>query len=119
MDDLMSRGQNRASAHGLSDRLVRWVDLVQERPKSTLAISFITAAISLVYALTTLHFSTRRTDLLRPDHPVIVHYQRLRNEFDRESDMIVVASSSEVSAVVAVLEQVADRLHSRPDLFEK
>ena len=115
----MNRDQRRSNERGLSGRLVWWVDLVQRSPKTTLAISLVTSAVALVYAMATLHFSTRRTDLLRPDHPVVMDYQRLRNEFDRESDMIVVAAGPDTGAIVDVLEQVAERLRSRPDLFEK
>jgi hopanoid biosynthesis associated RND transporter like protein HpnN len=99
--------------------LERWVDVVQSRPRRTLSICVVTAVVSIVYAALTLHLSTRRTDLLRPDHPVVQDYQRLRNEFDRESDMIVVAAGSSPADLAAALDKVAVKLRARPDLFEK
>lgn len=75
--------------------------------------------MTLTYALATLRFNTQRVDLLRHDHPVMIDYQRLRNEFDRENDVIVVAAGKDPAAIVTSLQQVAARLRARPDLFEK
>jgi len=110
---------NHSSDKGLARLIERWVDFVQHRPRATLVVSLIAAAISLAYALNTLHFSTQRTDLLRPDHPVLQDFNRLRREFDRESDMIVVAAGPNPVAIVPALERIAGKLRERPDLFEK
>ena len=70
------------------------------------------------YSYQHLHYSSDRTEMLAPDQEVQRNWQAFRHEFDQALDYVVLIQGNPEEARQAV-EELASRLKSRPDQFER
>lgn len=77
-----------------------------------LALYLLSAALCLAFALPRLQFSSDRTRMLRPDHPEQQRYERLRQAFDRDPEIVglVLCDQAEVRHQAANL--LAERMQT-------
>ena len=96
-----------------------WVDTVQQWPGTTLALAFLTAALSAFYAATSLGFKTDRTDLVEPTSAHYQNWQSYCDEFGGESDIIVIVEGADRGRKIGAIETLARQIEAYPDHFEK
>ncbi len=74
-----------------------------------LALYLLSAALCLAFALPRLQFSSDRTRMLRPDHPEQQRYEKLRQVFDRDPEIVALVLCDDAE----VRHQAAGLLASR------
>ena len=95
------------------------VALVCRYPGWVLLVSLSLAGASLWAAATQLQYKTQRNDLISPHKE---HQQRWREylaEFGDDDDIVVVVKGTDRPRMEKALEQLAERVQGRPDLFDR
>src|SRR5437867_4070093 len=108
-----SPAKSRLSLATRIGRPLRWlVRIACARPALTVVLALALAAVSLVYTLTTITFSTSTRSLLPPGRPYVERYTQYEREFgDLDSIAIVVEAPSLTEATVYATRLVR-RLHA-------
>jgi hopanoid biosynthesis associated RND transporter like protein HpnN len=83
------------------------------RPALVLLLSLISILASLYLTATRLEFSTDRTQLLDPDHPIQKGYRDFREEFGGSADLVVLVSGQPVQ-VRQTVDQLGQALKADP-----
>jgi predicted RND superfamily exporter protein len=79
-----------------------WLRLTLARPALVLLLALLSLVVSVAVTATRLEFSTDRTQLLDPSHPIQQGYKAFREEFGGNSDLVVlvVGQPADVRATV-------------------
>ena len=99
--------------------LVALVGTVCRFPRSVLALSAALCAVSLYAAFFHLQYRTQRGDLISPRKECQRRWHNYVKEFGDDDDIVVVVKGSDRDAMIAALEQVADRVRQKPGLFDR
>jgi uncharacterized protein len=99
--------------------LIALVRTVCRFPRVVLALSAGLCALSLYAALFHLQYHTQRSDLISPRKECQQRWRNYIQEFGDDDDIVVVVKGSDRARMIAALEQVADRVRSQPNLFDR
>lgn len=101
--------------------LQRYLRFTLRHRKVVLALSVLSVLVALNITVGRLEFSTDRTQLLDPDHPVQLGYQSFRKQFGANTDLIVLVSGNpdEVRSTVDQLGKtlIDDSAHFKDVLY--
>jgi hypothetical protein len=92
--------------------LRRLVRLSCRRPRVTLLLSALLAAVSVVYALTTLTFATSTRALLPRDQPYIERYVQYDREFGELDDLAIVVEAPSLQDATVYAGRLVRELHA-------
>ena len=95
-----------------------WAGFTLQYPWFILLVALLSVALSLRLASQNLKFSTDRTQLLDPDHPVQRRWQAYREQFEGNSDLLVLLTGSPVE-VRAAADELGGLLDSDRDYFDE
>jgi hopanoid biosynthesis associated RND transporter like protein HpnN len=96
--------------------------LVCRAPRLVLCLTLLALAGSIYLACTRLEYHTQRNDLISPDKEVQKRWNRYLKEFGQDDDMVVVVQGDGPAShpqMIAALEGLAERIRTRPDLFDR
>ena len=99
--------------------LIALVRTVCRFPRGVLAVSAGLCALSLYAALFHLQYHTQRSDLISPRKECQQRWRNYIQEFGDDDDVVVVVKGSDRARMIAALEQVADRIRSQPNQFDR
>lgn len=85
-------------------------------PKAVVLVAMVSALFCLLAALQGLTFTSDRTDMLAPHHPVQRNWRAYRQEFGQLSDFVVLVKGEPEKARLAV-EELGRRLQAEPQTF--
>ena len=98
--------------------LVALVATVCRFPHVVLGISFFLCAVS-AFAATALEYHTSRNDLISPKKEYQQRWQAYLNEFGDDDDIVAVVKGKDHAHMRAALEEVAAKVHEKPQLFDR
>ena len=98
--------------------LVALVATVCRFPRIVLGISFFLCAVS-AFAATRLEYHTSRNDLISPKKEYQQRWQAYLNEFGDDDDIVAVVKGKDHARMRAALEEVAAKVHEKPQLFDR
>jgi hopanoid biosynthesis associated RND transporter like protein HpnN len=107
------------AADRLSRTLAWFVAGVVRRPKTVLAACLASLAVSVHLAATRLEYHTQRNDLLSAEKECQKRWQKYLDAFGDDDDMVVVVEGRDPERMKAALDDVAERVKERPDLFDR
>ena len=87
------------------------------RPKFTLMLVALSAALCLVYSGMFLKFKTDRSDLIDPKMAFHQRWLRYTESFGESADMVVAVEGSEPEAIKQTLDSLGVKIAKRPELF--
>ena len=88
-------------------------------PRTVLALSAVLCVLSLYGAFFHLEYHTQRSDLISPRKECQQRWRNYLQEFGDDDDIVAVVRGSDRGRMIAALEQTADRVRRRPDLFDR
>lgn len=94
-----------------------WARVILTWPRLVLLLGLLSVAASLNQVGHNLKFSTDRTGLLNPEHPVQRSWKNFRSQFGGNTDLVVLISGSPPMAQ-AFCDQLASNLKAQDQLFE-
>ncbi len=103
----------------LTRSVIAAIAWVCRHPRIVLAACLAFTVVSVHLAVTRLGYHTQRNDLLAADKDVQKRWQRYLDTFGDDDDMVVVAEGSDREQMKAALDDVAERVKARPDLFDR
>lgn len=105
------------------DRLTRTVTAlvawVTRHPWLVLAGCLALVALSIQAAATRLEYHTQRNDLLSAEKECQKRWQKYLDAFGDDDDMVVVVEGTDREKMKAALDEVADRVKQRPEMFDR
>jgi len=99
--------------------LVRLVAAVCRWPRSVLALSLLTCAVSIGAACTRLEYQTQRSDLISPSKDYQQRWRQYLGEFGDDDDMVVVVKGSDRPQMERALDALAVQVGEQPTLFDR
>lgn len=114
----MEGEDSHATETSVLSRPLGWIaSCVLRFPRFTIGCGLALAAISLIYAGTTLTLRTNRLDLLNPNSSFNKLWLEFIHEFGEEDDAVVVVEGKDRAAVVAALDLLAAEIAHRQRSF--
>lgn len=99
--------------------LVRLVALVCRVPALVLALSLVLVGLSVWAACTRMEYQTSRNDLISPRKDYQQRWNNYLAEFGDDDDMVVIVQGQDRAAMVAALEEVAERIGQASAHFDR
>jgi hopanoid biosynthesis associated RND transporter like protein HpnN len=99
--------------------LEAWIALVVRRPRFVLIAACVAAVAAILLATARLGFKTDRIDLVGHSSVQYQNWQRVRDEFGGDSDLVVVIEGSDRARIISALETLARDLAGFPQHFHK
>lgn len=93
----------------MEQALQRYLRFTLRHRKYVLGFSLLSVLLALAVTVSRLEFSTDRTQLLDPDHPVQLGYQTFRKQFGANTDLVVLVSGNP-EEVKATVDQLGEAL---------
>ena len=112
----MSREYQGKLVHRL---LAAFVVGVCRRPRLVLAAALTLCGFSVYLAATRLEYQTHRDDLIDPGKECQKRWRQYLTEFGDDDDMVVVVRGADRQEMKSALDDVANRIAARPDLFDR
>lgn len=110
-------------ASNAPDRLARCLAAftagVVRRPGLVLTLCVASLLASVFAATQRLEYHTQRNDLLNAEKECQKRWQKYLDAFGDDDDMVVVAEGTDPARMKAALDEVAERVKQRPDLFDR
>jgi predicted RND superfamily exporter protein len=99
--------------------LAAFVSGVCSRPRLVLAAALALAGLSVYLAATRLEYQTHRDDLIDPGKDCQRRWHQYLAEFGDDNDLVVVVRGGDRERMKLALDDVADRIAARPELFDR
>jgi uncharacterized protein len=112
----MSREYQGKLVHRL---LAAFVGGVCRRPRLVLAAALTLCGFSVYLAATLLEYQPHRDDLIDPGKECQKRWRQYLTEFGDDDDMVVVVRGADRQEMKSALDDVANRIAARPDLFDR
>lgn len=99
--------------------LVGLVSAVCNYPRSVLTVALGLCLVSVVASVLSLEYHTSRNDLISARKDYQKRWQNYLAEFGDDDDIVFVVQGSDRKQMTAALDAVAQKLATRPDLFDR
>jgi hopanoid biosynthesis associated RND transporter like protein HpnN len=99
--------------------LVALVSTVCRFPRLVLALSLVLCGLSVLAACTRLQYHTQRDDLISAHKECQQRWRNYLDEFGDDDDIVAVVRGTDPEPMKAALDDLAERLQTRPDLFDR